>query len=227
MAETALVMLIVIIISIIHIENKAKERKEREKQEKEKYIKEVIKFVPTKKIGDYFYIDEVNKKWTIPQGILKKEIDVSKIHSYNEIISYELLENGEVVSSGGIGRAIVGGVLLGPVGAILGGITGHKTKSKCLSLQIKITLDNINNPTEYIDLVYITVKKNEPAYKEAIMYAQEIMSILQIICDARNVRDNNKEINNMEEMKKYKQLLDLEVITQEEFNQKKKELLNL
>ncbi len=38
-----------------------------------------------------------------------------------------------------------------------------------------------------------------------------------------------KEVNssNIDELKKYKELLDMGAITQEEFNKKKKELLNL
>ncbi|EPZ54444.1 hypothetical protein H477_3583 [[Clostridium] sordellii ATCC 9714] len=46
------------------------------------------------------------------------------MYNYKDIIEFELLEDGESITKGGLGRAVAGGVLLGGVGAIVGGVTG-------------------------------------------------------------------------------------------------------
>ena len=41
----------------------------------------------------------------IPKSILK--LTKTKIYSYSEIIEYEILEDGESITKGGLGRAVV------------------------------------------------------------------------------------------------------------------------
>lgn len=55
-----------------------------------------------------------------------------KIYKYSDIVDYELLEDGESITKGGLGRAVVGGALFGGVGAVVGGVTGHKKKYSCM-----------------------------------------------------------------------------------------------
>lgn len=196
-------------------------------------------FCITKRIPKYFYIDESRRKWTIPQGILRNEINQTKIYNYTDIIDFELIEDGNSISKGGVGRAIVGGVLFGGVGAIVGGTTGHKNKKTCTRLQVKIALNNMNKPVEYINLINKETKKSGSRYKSAFDIAQQIMSLLQVICEnnktlcepeiQNQVLLNVEQIktSNIDEIKKYKELLDMGVISQEEFNIKKKELLNI
>lgn len=137
-------------------------------------------FSPTKKIGSYLWVDDTNKKWCIPQGKLKKTV-----YSYSDIMNFELIEDGNTVTSGGLGRAVAGGLLFGGVGAIVGGATGgKKTKATCSKLQVKIVVKNINSPVLYIDLIAAEIKKDTPIYKEAIVAAQEIVAVLQIICSS-------------------------------------------
>lgn len=193
---------------------------------------ELLKFNITKKIGNYFYIDENHKKWTIPQGLLKNKIIQSKIYNYTDILDFELIEDGNSVSKGGIGRAIVGGALFGGIGAIVGATTGHKQKQTCSILQIKIILNSMNSPIEYITLINTEIKKSSNTYKLSFNIAQQILSVLQIICESNKSQKLLKETNhepssNIDEIRKYKQLLDCGAITEEEFNIKKKKLLNL
>ena len=191
-----------------------------------------MSFNITKKIGEFIYFDENNKKWTVPEGMFRKKINQSKIYSYNDIVDFELLEDGNSVEKGGVGRAIVGGTLFGGVGAIVGGVTGHKHKSTCSRLQIKITLNNFDNPVEYINFIWAETRKDKPVYKNSFNSAQEVMSILQLICNNSSNMNESKNseqssTSNFDEIRKYKNLLDIGAITQEEFDLKKKELLNL
>ena len=53
--------------------------------------------------------------------------------NYEQIVAAEVINEKEIIESGksAVGRALVGGVLLGPLGAIVGGMSGigNKTKS--------------------------------------------------------------------------------------------------
>lgn len=195
----------------------------------------VFTYTPTKKVGDYFVVNENDKTWAVPTGIFKKTVQPGAVHKYSEIVSFELLEDGNSITKGGLGRAVAGGLLFGGVGAIVGGSTGSKkTKGVCTKLQIKITLNNMAAPTVYVDLISTSTKKDSFIYSAAYSSAQEILSVLQIICDQRESQNNTQPesqtsttvISVPEEIKKYKDLLDMGAITEEEFESKKKELLN-
>lgn len=58
-----------------------------------------------------------------------KNVPVVKLN-FNQIISFDLLDKKTIIEKqkSVVGRAIVGDILLGPVGAIIGGMTGIGTK---------------------------------------------------------------------------------------------------
>lgn len=189
---------------------------------------EIKLFNPSKKIGSYIEFDDTRMEWLVPDGLFGKK---KKVYKYNDIVDYELLEDGEsIIKKSGIGRAVTGGVLFGGVGAIVGGVTGkQKTKSICKSLKIKITVSDINNPTVYINFIPSETKKDSWIYKNAYNSAQECLSVLQLICNnsENEVQNNASPISNADEILKYKNLLDNGIITQEEFEAKKKQLLGI
>lgn len=191
---------------------------------------EIESFNATKTIGTFIEFDDNKKKWLIPNGLFGKKKN-SKVYNYSDIVDFELLEDGESITKGGLGRAIAGGVLFGGIGAVVGGVTGgKKSKSICNSLKIKITVNNINNPAVYINIITTSTKKNSFIYKTLYNSAQECLSTLQLICNDQEVlKENNDEnkISNADEILKYKNLLDAGAITQEEFDAKKKQLLGL
>lgn len=184
-------------------------------------------FNPTKILGK-FQIDDTNKTWLIDnRNILNKTMP--KIYNYSDILDYELLEDGESIASGGLGRALVGGVLFGGVGAIVGGVTGNKkSKSICNSLRIKITTNDINNPVVYADFLNTSTKKDSIIYKTWFDLAQKCLSTLQVITNGNQEEVKEKPVeSSADEILKFKNLLDQGIITQEEFEAKKKQLLGL
>ena len=66
----------------------------------------------TKSIEKYIEVDEVNHFWKVP--VYQPFV----IFRYSDIVSFELIENGESITKGGLGSAIIGGALFGSVGAI-------------------------------------------------------------------------------------------------------------
>lgn len=192
-------------------------------------------FEPTKKVGIYLYINEQSEQWVVPSPILRS-IKKSKVHSYNDIVSFELLENGTTITSGGFGRSVVGALTFGVTGAIIGGASAkRKSNNICTNLEIKITLNSLENPTEYIKFIQFQTKQNTLAYKNAAKSAQDCLSVLEIICRSVEQKQNKLEsqskikfdsnLSISDELYKLKDLLENNFITHEEYNKLKQDLL--
>lgn len=186
-------------------------------------------FNATKRIGSYIEFDKDRGQFRLMPmlGAVKKTPDV---YNCEDIIEYELLEDGISVTSGGLGRAAAGGILFGGVGAIVGGVTGKKkTRSEIENFKIKLTLNNFQSPTVYIELLNKKkIKTNSNKYKEMYEKAQEILSTLAVLQnnkeESNSVKDNKPTTDRIRE---YKALFDDGIITEDEFNAKKKELLEI
>lgn len=188
----------------------------------EQHIQELKSFTPTKVIDNYLKLDDINKK------LLCEDYLTPQIHKYEDILSYELIQDGESVTSGGLVGGVLGGVLFGGAGAVAGSVVApKKTKSICNSMQIKITLNNINNPTVYINIFTHPIRTSTPMYKTAYKHAQECLSVLELICHTNQQKQDKPHLSNIDELVKFKELLDNGVITETEFNLKKAQLLNL
>lgn len=163
-------------------------------------------------------------------GIFGKR-NKSTVYNYSDIVDFELLEDGESISSGGLGRALVGGAVFGGVGAIVGGVTGKKkTTGVCSSLKLKITLNNINHPVVYVNFIEAATKKDGLVYKNVYKLAHECLAVLEVICNQQQpVAEAPIQQNSSiaDEILKYKNLLDMGAITQAEFDAKKSELLKI
>lgn len=187
--------------------------------------KSINNFKLSKRVIDYIHFDDENKKFLLPKTLFKK----TKIYNYSEILGYEILENGDSITKGGLGSAIVGGALFGGFGAVVGGVTGSKTtKTLIKNLRVKIILDNSINPVEYIDIIMSDTQRDGFKYKMLRKYADDIAGILDGIM-SKNAKINNNQatMSNADEILKYKKLMDDGIITEDEFMAKKKQLLGL
>jgi hypothetical protein len=157
----------------------------------------------------------------------------SKIFTGQDILEYEIRVDNEVVitsktkSKKGVGKALVGGALFGGAGMIAGAVAGNG-KSKTSQSQKEIhhymlvlKVNDIINPSFVIEL-------------PSLQTAEEVAATLAIICqfeskieenDELESDKNNSHLDRFDEIKKYKELLDVGIITQEEFENKKKNLL--
>lgn len=189
--------------------------------------RDINNFQLSRKVANFIHFDDINKKMMFPKTILRK----AKIYNYSEILEYEILEDGETITKGGLGRAVAGGLLFGGVGAIVGGVTGGKSTKKIVkSLKVKIVLDNLANPVEYIDLLgAMETKSDSFVYKGIKKHAEDIIAIL-IGITSNKTKSNIQEIaktSEADEILKYKKLFDEGIITEEEFITKKKQILGL
>lgn len=110
--------------------------------------------------------------------------------SFDDLVSYELIQNDDVVVTGGVGKAVVGGAVMtalagslwGMTGAVVGGVTGKRKQSKKVNyLAIRITLNSFDFPCCFIYLIEKPTKSNSKEYKKVIENAQLILSTLDLI----------------------------------------------
>lgn len=150
------------------------------------------------------------------------------------------LEHVSVVSGGGasggganLGGAIAGGILFGGVGAIIGSRMHTEIKIDPIKTEI-IKKDSRKAYLLYKDENGDLVQQSfDYEYYNFFMkhFPHKEFSKVQDHVDASTPSVEEKKANptssNIEEIKKYKELLDMGIITQAEFDVKKKELLGL
>lgn len=181
----------------IKLERKIQKEKMRFEKEKQNELM-AIEANKWKNISNNFCISEEYKK------IRVNNQDIS----FEQLISAELLENSQTMSiTTGTnktkgknkkhiapGKALVGGALLGPVGAIIGGTSGKTTVNSktrvntmtsdieyCKDLTVKIVLKDINNPLIMYKLVTYGINKNSSKYLKVYNDAQRCVATIQAI----------------------------------------------
>lgn len=105
----------------------------------------------------YIGIDEINSKvCLINTSGKEKENYIMNTYSFSDILEVEIIENGNSVSkmskTSVAGRAILGGILLGGVGAVIGGFTANRNSfEKMNKISLKLIVNNTKNPIFEID----------------------------------------------------------------------------
>ena len=155
---------------------------------------------------------------------------------YSEIVDYEIHQNGSSVSRGSINLARGAGMWLatGGLGLIVGLATGGKKKTKEVSEKIEIFIktNDPNNPTYTLVTSAKKLKTDSKQYQQDYKDTQDIAAALDRIIRMNEERQaeqpqQDSSSDSLEEIAKLKQLLDMDAITQDEFDAKKKQLLDL
>ena len=160
------------------------------------------------------------------------KVNVVKMYSFNDIMESEIVVDGltlvKTSATSTIGRAIVGGVLTGGVGAIIGGVTGKKSHNELVKyIDLKICINDSSNPFYKIRFLDTECKKGDFIYKEGYEKAEKWHGIVSTFIKQSEVNENkNKsESSNVNDLLKLKELLDSDLLTREEFEEQKKKLL--
>lgn len=112
----------------------------------------------------------------------KAKVGANKWYPFSDLVSYDLLEDDALVTSGGVGQALIGGAVFGGAGAVAGAVTGKRIQKKRIdSLYIKVTLNTFDMPCVLIPLITKPTKTNSKEYQVAFEEAHKILSVLDVI----------------------------------------------
>lgn len=143
-------------------------------------------------------------------------IDYSDIQAIKANVNDKTVEKHHRIT-----RGVIGGTLLGPTGAAIGALTGGNKYTEYSRLSVSLILKG--HPIR--EVTFLTTKTKA----DSILGKLALKELQQFVLEVERIIANNQQpdFNGADEILKYKKLLDEEIITQEEFNTKKKELLGL
>ena len=136
--------------------------------------------------------------------------------TFDELVDYTVKVDTKVVTEtkGSVTRAIAGGIVAGPVGAVVGGNTAKK-----------VSHTEESNPKMSFVVEYPFGRFESPVFT----YSRKVLKLCEEIFSERTtikkVPDASSSV--ADELMKFKNLLDIGAITEDEYNAKKKQLLNL
>ena len=177
-------------------------------------------------------IDYQNK-----QFIYKKGKTFSKTYKFSDLINYEVYENGHSKVKGRAGSALIGGAFFGLGGLIVGSSMSRNINEKCNQLKLIIRLNDFDCPQIMITYVdNVDWDKNSWTYRNMKENLQSVCSMLEFMLNektleqsstVKQVEKTSEQKSQKEQLQELKEMLDDGLITQEDFEQKKKQILGL
>ncbi len=210
-----------------------------QKEEQQKAIPD-SDFVITKEISilasgwssTKLLIDNQNKKFFYQKGKI-----YSKAYKFSDIINYEVYENGKSQVQGRAGSALIGGAFFGLGGLIIGSSMNRKINEMCNQLKLIIRLNDFNCPQIVITYVdNVDWDKNGWIYRNMKENLQSVCSMLEFMLNEKTLEQSStvkqeektsEQKSQKEQLQELKEMLDDGLITQEDFEQKKKQILGL
>jgi uncharacterized membrane protein len=186
-------------------------------------------------------IDENSKKIAFIDG------EKYRVYNYRDILSTELLIDGDEViktsRTSQIGGALIGGVLAGGVGAIIGGLSAEQTKeSKVSRVDVLVVVNDTRNPTFVLnffnkDDTDLGFAHDKDWIKSEIGQAEELQRLISVLIRQADEADKIEEQQSKQENVKavtssiadeIRKLADLKaegLLTDEEYEKQKRKLI--
>ncbi len=117
-------------------------------------------------------VDDTNKMFAVINNV------GCHIFKYSDLLAYEHIEDGVVITAGKGAQSFVGSDTFG---ATTSNAVKSNPKDTCKSVNVRILLNNLNKSQLEIPCLFIPVKKNQPMYATAVQNASEISSTLNYI----------------------------------------------
>lgn len=197
---------------------------QKEEAEEEQRKQEIAAFKKKSVKYSHYYFNRTERKIYIGKTFL----DPDRFVDADEITSYRVNEKGHDKNKHHVfTRAAVGAIIAGPAGAVIAGTTGGKINEYIDHLGLIINLTDGSNFE-----VSLLNSKNNKADGFLVRHAYSDLNDVIAILDSwkateKVVEDIQDSNDDPAEIRKYKQLLDDDIITKEEFDAKKKQLLGL
>ena len=196
-------------------------------------------------------IDRNSKKISILTNVFPHSRDFNHYGQYDyrertipfkNVLETRIIENGTTVTktsrTSQIGGAALGGLLVGNVGAMIGGLSGKKTsENEVSSLELIIIVNSFNDTIIKIPFfdVRSSVKKNDKEYQAALSDIQKWNAMLGTLIKTADDDDTKAQqqqsnaapanISVSDEINKLVELKNNNHITEEEFKAYKEKLL--
>lgn len=165
----------------------------------------------------------------------------TRVFLYRDLLSSEIFEDGAIITrtvrTSQLGGALIGGLALGGVGAIIGGLSGRtQTSGKVNKLDLRLTVNDTEKPLHDINFLNIPIKKSDILYEHAIQQARHWHGLLEVLIKRADIEDKATNANNAmsvrsesvaDELKKLADLRDAGVLSDEEFEQQKMRVLSM
>lgn len=160
-----------------------------------------------------------------------------KFYTYRDILRSEILVDGVQVTktsrSSQLGGAILGGILAGGVGAIIGGLSAsQETQTNINRIDINVIVNDVSSPQ-----LIINVFNSRGDSKEKMDYARHWHNLMSVLIRQADLEDKEKEDTRLnkytnnetkslaDELEKLASLLEKGLLTKEEFDKEKSNLL--
>ena len=163
----------------------------------------------------------------------------SVVLKFEQILDFEIFENGNSVVSSKTGSAIVGGLLYGGLGAIAGASGSRIISDNCKTLKLNIYTTDVTNSVVTLDLLDKGIEKNSTEYENLKDTINKMIGFLKIARESNrqaerkedkkviveNIEDINQN-NNLRKLKELAQLKEQGIINDKEFEESKKKILS-
>jgi len=210
------------------------------KKQMEVHVDGLADFTPTQRImgnngqtGIAF--DEQRKKICLIQH---GSNITSRIFNYSDVLACEIFQDGTTITktlrSSQIGGALIGGLALGGIGALIGGLSGKtKTTDKVSRIDLRIIVNDTAKPLHDVNFLENETKRGGFVFNTAMQQARHWHGIVEVLIkradmeDKANVPEQPKlpPSSLADELRKLADLRDTGVLSTNEFDAQKARLL--
>lgn len=166
-----------------------------------------------------------------------------RIIAHTDVISSEIFEDGETVTkavrSSQIGGVVVGGLLLGGVGAVIGGLSGKRVQQgKVKRIELRLTINDASQPTHTVSFLGQEVARTTLLYKMTAEAARTWQARMDVLIKRADSESHSNAVASLtpslpapagsvaDEIRKLADLKAQGLLTQAEFESEKSKLLS-
>lgn len=188
-------------------------------------------FTKTRIVENTLFIDDTQEKWYFDSGKngvidINGNIPVPFVFNFSDVLGVYTALGGKTIKSTsstrkekGVRNVIAGSLIAGNTGALLGGMLSKSTTvtqaTEIQNVYVNVIVDTTQEP------VSMPYPNENAAEKVRLVLASMIKDAIE------ESPQTDSEVSTADEIRKFKELLDDGIITQEEFDAKKKQLLGL
>lgn len=172
-----------------------------------------------------FYVDAEEKRLAFARTY-SFNTKISQDNVSPQIAFFKDINSYEVVTQEDVDQTVGSGAAVGAYGVAMGSSTA-KTTHNIKGIHIHLATSDLCNPIVKLTIWEGRLSNNSKLYAEIIEYVSKIKAVLDSHITKPEEKPIIENLSVADELKKFKDLLDNNIISQEEFDAKKKQLLNL